>query len=87
MLSIDAHTPSISLNVCWLWLTCHKMATLLFHGANGATACRHLREAMGEALGCGGEVSEEHLKTLEEQRSAAAAVVLMRDFTGGTFCY
>jgi dihydrodipicolinate synthase/N-acetylneuraminate lyase len=30
--------------------------------------CRHLREAMSEALGCGGEVSEKHLKTLEEHR-------------------
>lgn len=29
-----------------------------------------LREAMGEALGCGGEVSEEHLKSLEERVSA-----------------
>ena len=25
---------------------------------------------MGEALGCGGEVSEEHLKSLEERVSA-----------------
>mmetsp|Transcript_70614 Transcript_70614/g.111713 ORF Transcript_70614/g.111713 Transcript_70614/m.111713 type:complete len:552 (+) Transcript_70614:79-1734(+) len=40
-----------------------------------ATFHAELQEAMGEALGCGGEVSEEHLKTLEDEMSSVYATL------------
>ena len=54
-----------------------------FHRSNGAlratveSASFHaeLQEAMGEALGCGGEVSEEHLKSLEDEMSSVYATL------------